>query len=57
MERVTTRIVERIFYVCMVAAPVNKSDGLWFRQEIGGGNLEAERILEWSQTREIHIGK
>ena len=30
--------VERISYVCMVAAPVNnKSDGLWLRQEIGGG--------------------
>ena len=32
--------VGRISYVCMVAAPVNnKSDGLWLRQEIGGGTF------------------
>ena len=30
--------VERISYVCVDVAPVNnKSDGLWLRQEIGGG--------------------
>jgi hypothetical protein len=39
-------VVERISYVCMDVAPVNnKSDSLWFRQEIGGRTLKKQKEI------------
>jgi hypothetical protein len=44
-------IVERICYVCLdVTAVNNKSDGLWFRQKIGGGTSRRQKGF-WDRAR------
>jgi hypothetical protein len=42
--------IERTSYVCMHMAPVNhKSDGLWLRQEMGGGIYERQKVF-WDRV-------
>ena len=38
-------------YDCMDVASVNKSDGLWLRQEIGGGTTERKKEF-WDRARQ-----
>ena len=50
--------VKRISYIRMNGEPVNnKSDGLWLRQEIGGGTSGRQEKLWDRARREIHRGK
>lgn len=50
-------IVEIISHTCMDIALLNKSDGLWFSQEIGSETSGRQEIF-WESTRqEIHLGR